>query len=77
LPEVGPIFTRFVADHGLRSALQFVPGDFFNDDLPSADVLVMGISSMSGTSLPNACYLKRRTGPAERWFVDRVRNADR
>jgi hypothetical protein len=43
LPEVGPIFTRFVADHGLAERVRFVPGDFFNDDLPSADVLVMGM----------------------------------
>ena len=43
LPEVEPIFARFVADHGLAGRVQFVPGDFFNDALPRADVLVMGM----------------------------------
>jgi hypothetical protein len=43
LPEVGPIFSRFVADHGLGERVRFVPGDFFNDNLPSAEVLVMGM----------------------------------
>jgi hypothetical protein len=42
LQEVEPIFSRFVADHGLGERVRFVPGDFFNDNLPSADVLVMG-----------------------------------
>lgn len=43
LPEVEPIFSRFVADQGLGERVRFVPGDFFNDNLPSADVLVMGM----------------------------------
>ncbi|HEX8890177.1 MAG TPA: methyltransferase [Pyrinomonadaceae bacterium] len=42
LPAVGPIFERYVAGHGLADRLRFYPGDFFNDKLPSADVLVMG-----------------------------------
>jgi len=42
LPELGPIFEEHVADHGLTDRLTFVPGDFFADDLPAADVLVMG-----------------------------------
>src|SRR5262249_7386989 len=43
LPEVGPIFARFVADNGLAERVRFVAGDFLNDDLPQADVLVMGM----------------------------------
>ena len=42
LPAVGPVFEKYVARHGLRERLRFYPGDFFNDPLPSADVLVMG-----------------------------------
>jgi hypothetical protein len=42
LPTVGPVFEKYVAQHGLTSRLRFQPGDFFNDPLPSADVLVMG-----------------------------------
>ena len=42
LPSVGPVFEKYVARHGLGDRLRFYPGDFFNDELPSADVLVMG-----------------------------------
>jgi hypothetical protein len=42
LPSVGPIFEKYVARHGLSDRLRFYPGDFFNDSLPTADVLVMG-----------------------------------
>jgi len=42
LAPVGPIFDEYVSSAGLRDRLQFHAGDFFNDPLPSADVLVMG-----------------------------------
>jgi len=42
LPPVGPIFERYVDAHGLNDRLRFYPGDFFNEPLPAADVLVMG-----------------------------------
>ena len=42
LPQVRPIFEEYVASLGLSSRLRFQPGSFFNDPLPSADVLVMG-----------------------------------
>lgn len=42
LPAVGPIFDRYVADHGLDARLRFHGGDFFTEPLPSAEVLVMG-----------------------------------
>ena len=42
LPPVEPIFSRYVASHGLSDRLRFAPGDFFADDLPRADELVMG-----------------------------------
>jgi len=43
LPAVEPIFSRYVASHGLADRLRFIPGDFFANDLPRADVLVMGL----------------------------------
>jgi hypothetical protein len=42
LPVVGPIFEEYVRSHGLSHRLRFQPGDFFQDQLPSADVIVMG-----------------------------------
>ena len=43
LPAVAPIFSRYVASHGLSDRLRFTAGDFFVDDLPRADVLLMGM----------------------------------
>lgn len=42
LPVVEPVFKEYVAAAGLSDALSFAPCDFFKDDLPSADVIVMG-----------------------------------
>ena len=42
LPAVEPIFEEYVAAHGLADRLRFTAGDFFDDPLPQADVLVMG-----------------------------------
>ena len=42
LPVVGPIFEEYVASFQLENRLQFHPGDFFNDPMPQADVLIMG-----------------------------------
>lgn len=42
LPQVGPIFEEFVAANRLVDRLRFHPGDFFNDELPKADVIIMG-----------------------------------
>ncbi|HEY8514455.1 MAG TPA: methyltransferase [Candidatus Binatia bacterium] len=42
LPQVQPIFEEYVASFGLQDRLRFVPGNFFTDPLPRADVLVMG-----------------------------------
>ncbi|MBM3551189.1 MAG: methyltransferase [Alphaproteobacteria bacterium] len=42
LPQVGPIFEEFVAANGLADRLRFHPGDFFKDELPKTDVIVMG-----------------------------------
>jgi hypothetical protein len=42
LPEVAPIFEDYSASLGLSSRLKFSPGSFFDDVLPSADVVIMG-----------------------------------
>jgi hypothetical protein len=42
LPVLEPIFDEYVAACGLSDRMSFVAGDFFTDDLPQADVLVMG-----------------------------------
>jgi hypothetical protein len=43
LPEVGPIFSRYVAAHKVSERVHFIPGDFFQNSLPAADVLIMGM----------------------------------
>jgi SAM-dependent methyltransferase len=42
LPQVRPHFEAFVAAHGLSDRLRFHPGNFFKDELPRVDVIVMG-----------------------------------
>ena len=42
LPVLEPLFDDYVAAAGLSDRLDFYPGDFFADELPNADVLVMG-----------------------------------
>ena len=42
LPAVGTLFDAYVAEHGLPDRLRFVPGDFFVEAFPNADVLILG-----------------------------------
>ncbi len=42
LPEVAPIFKAYAATAGVTDRLTFQPGDFFKQDLPKADVVLMG-----------------------------------
>jgi hypothetical protein len=42
LPVVRPVFEEYVAGAGLSKRLKFATCDFFKDDLPKADVIVMG-----------------------------------
>ncbi|HEY3444516.1 MAG TPA: methyltransferase [Paludibaculum sp.] len=42
LAEVGPIFEDHVEANGLTGRVKFVPGSFFTDPLPKADVITMG-----------------------------------
>ena len=42
LPELQEAFAGYVRSHGLDKRLEFFPGNFLNDPLPNADVLIMG-----------------------------------
>jgi hypothetical protein len=42
LPEVAPVFEEYVQINDVSERVNFVAGDFFADDLPRADVLLMG-----------------------------------
>ncbi|MEZ0387502.1 MAG: methyltransferase [Verrucomicrobium sp.] len=42
LPEVAPIFEEYAAQCGLEERLTFKGGSFFTDELPKADVVMMG-----------------------------------
>jgi len=42
LAEVAPIFEDYRDSFGLSDRLSFIPGDFFKDSLPKADVVLMG-----------------------------------
>lgn len=42
LLEVAPIFEEYVAQTGVADRLTFTAGSFFDDDLPAADVVMMG-----------------------------------
>ena len=42
LPQVSTIFGEYVAELGLTERVTFQPGDFFRDELPAADVMLMG-----------------------------------
>ena len=42
LPVTGQIFDEYVNSFDLSHRLRFIPGDFFTDPLPKADVLAMG-----------------------------------
>jgi hypothetical protein len=42
LAVVQPHFENYVAANGLSNRVKFHPGDFFNDEVPTADVLIFG-----------------------------------
>jgi hypothetical protein len=42
LPVVAPVFEEYVAAVGVADRLTFLPGDFFTQDFPKADVVLMG-----------------------------------
>lgn len=42
LPAVAPIFEEYIAALNAQERIKFMPGDFFKDDFPKADVVLMG-----------------------------------
>jgi hypothetical protein len=42
LPQVQPVFEEFVSKMGLSERLRFRGGNFFEDDLPNSEVIIMG-----------------------------------
>jgi hypothetical protein len=42
LSSVRPVFEAFVARHGMAERMRFHSGDFFKEELPTADVIIMG-----------------------------------
>lgn len=42
LPQVQPVFEEFVVELGLSDRVGFQAGNFFEDELPRADVIIMG-----------------------------------
>jgi precorrin-6B methylase 2 len=42
LPEVAPIFEDYAKNAGVSDRLTFHPGDFFKQDIPKAEVVLMG-----------------------------------
>jgi SAM-dependent methyltransferase len=42
LPVVQPVFEAYAKARGVDSRVRFVPGDFFKESLPHADVIIMG-----------------------------------
>jgi len=59
LPEVAPIFEEYAQVNGLADRLRFVPGSFFEHDLPKADVVTMG-HILHDWDLPTKKMLIRR-----------------
>jgi precorrin-6B methylase 2 len=42
LPEVAPVFEEYSTTAGVADRVSFAPGSFFDQDLPKADVVLMG-----------------------------------
>ena len=42
LPEVKPVFEEYIESFSLQDRVSFVGGSFFEEELPKADVIIMG-----------------------------------
>jgi len=42
LPQVAPVFREYAASTGVADRLDFLPGDFFKQDFPETEVVLMG-----------------------------------
>src|SRR5262245_17457343 len=56
-------FGIYVKDHGVSDRVRFLPGDFFADQLPSADVLIMG-RVLHNWDLATKCMLLQKAHAA-------------
>jgi hypothetical protein len=59
LPPLGPFFADYVADAGLSDRLRFYAGDYFVDDLPEADVLILGHTLHNWSAEANRLLLEK------------------
>jgi hypothetical protein len=66
LPQVQPAFEEFVAEQGLSDRVRFQAGNFFEDELPSADVIVMVTSCTIGILHERSSCSPRRSAPFQR-----------
>ena len=56
LPVVGPVFKDYVAlVRAERAASRSIPGDFFKDPIPQADVISWATSCTTGTWPRRGC----------------------
>ncbi|MDB5379487.1 MAG: O-methyltransferase family 2 [Rubritepida sp.] len=63
LPPVRPVFERHMAEMGLADRARFQPGNFFDEALPAAEVLVMG-QILHDWGLPEKMMLLREAHDA-------------
>lgn len=63
LPEVGPIFEEYTEQCGVADRVRFEPGDFFKNDLPKVDVILMG-RILHDWDLPTKMDLMRKAHAA-------------
>lgn len=59
LPEVAPIFEDYIESLSVADRVRFVPGSFFENDLPRADVVMMG-HILHDWDLPTKMMLLRK-----------------
>lgn len=75
LPEVAPIFEEYVNGLGLADRLSFVPGDFFQQDLPTKQMLIEtpgGLTTLMPIAAPACGRLVFPAPGCSRWR-DRIR----
>jgi 8-O-methyltransferase len=86
LPRTAPLFAEHVGRLGLTDQIRFVGGDFFADEIPSADVVVLGhilhgFDAERSRELLRRVYAAVRPGGAvliyDRMIDDERRDADR
>ncbi len=61
LPKVAPVFKEYVKTFGVADRVTFLPGDFLTQDLPNADVVLMGHILHDWDLARRRCSLKKRS----------------